>query len=108
MWGEANTERSGHPQLTVDQLISAGACEKSVARFRRNFGESVDVTPERTTQFSLFFNWECAASKLLTEAQEKIFLHLTGRAYKEYLKTKNLHKWQRLSAAAWALAYESV
>jgi len=68
----------------------------------------VEVTPEKAVRFALFFNWDCAAHKFLSDEQKDIYTRLVIIPWKEFRETGNLIKWQMAAAAAWAIAYESL
>ena len=52
--------------LTLAQLERAGACSEMVEDFRRRFGTSVAVTEAAAEAVAGVYDWDWAASKLLT------------------------------------------
>lgn len=86
-------------------LVTAGACDKAIARFRRTFGDSVVVTEDAALEVALFFDWDCAATKLLSPSQQEVYEDVIDVGLEENM---SLLAYQRLAATAWVRAYEAV
>jgi len=90
--------------LTLDELKESGACEKSVKRFRRIFGESVEVNDDTVGRVAPFFEWDCAATKLLNEDQEEVYERLVEPAFIVYERDGNYKNYLIAASKAWLAA----
>ena len=68
-------------ELTAKLLESKGACPNQVALFRERFGESVQVTEELCVAVDTEFNWDWAATNLLSARAQKAYSEATARAF---------------------------
>lgn len=90
--------------LTLEDLQKSGACEKSVKRFRRIFGESVDLNEDTIGSVAPFFDWDCAAKKLLTEEQDEAYEKLVLPAFIRYDRDGNFKNYLIAASRAWLAA----
>lgn len=97
--------------ITLNDLIEAGACEKSIRRFSRTFGQSLNISSLDEKQrniISLFFPWDCAANKLLSREQRIEYTKKTMYARYVFSITGDLVDYQRCCGIAWSDIYENI
>lgn len=70
--------------LTVDQLVQARVCSKTIIQFRELFGNSVEVTETRAAEHSRVFSWAYAALKLLNNSACKEYHEIAEAAEARY------------------------
>lgn len=90
--------------LTLEDMVKSGACEKSIKRFRRIFGESIEVNEDNVARVAPFFDWDCAATKLLTEDQAETYERMVLPAYMKYQRDKNFKNYLIAASRAWLAA----
>lgn len=90
--------------ITLEEVMDSGACEKSVKRFRRTFGEAVEVNEKNAERVAPFFDWDCAADKMLTENQSETYERLIMPAFREYRRDNNFKKYLIAASKAWLAA----
>lgn len=83
--------------ITVDQLVSANACEKQLKLFTDLFGKEVEVTEDLCVIHAMDFAWNWAASKLMPNKYD---------AYLDDIKAKQMEFGKR-SEAVWG-EYETL
>lgn len=93
--------------VTFEQMVEAGACDKSISRFKRLFGDEIEITPEVLRKVGPFFEWDCAATKLLSERQQEVYERLVEPAWMRYERDGNYRGYLRRAAMAWGAAYTS-
>ena len=85
-------------KLTVQQLKDAQACALQVRRFRKLFGESVNVTIKLAVEHAGEFDWDWASYAFLKPPARAAYYKAIDMAEAAYYKAL---------AAAWARAYNS-
>lgn len=90
--------------ITLKEMQDSGACEKSVKRFRRIFGESLELTDESIAKVAPFFDWDCAATKLLSEEQAETYERLVAPASIAFDHDDNFKKYLIAASKAWLAA----
>ena len=60
-------------KITYAQLRQLGACKDHLVEFERRFGASVEVTERVCVEHASVFDWDWAASKLLTSAAREAY-----------------------------------
>lgn len=93
--------------VSFDRMVESGACDKSVARFKRLFGEEIEITPNLMRRIGTFFDWDCAATKLLSEEQQIVYEKLVTPIAAKYDRDGNFRDYLRRAAMAWAAAYNA-
>ena len=79
--------------LTLSTLRNANACAGQVRKFKRRFGESVDVTEDLCASVATVFDWTWAVSRLLPPTAWAEYERATESARAEYARVRD---------AAWA------
>ena len=92
-------------KVTLEAMKQSAACEKSLRRFQRIFGEEQDPTIEVLDRVATFFDWDCAATKLLTKSQQERYERLVRPAHQKYRTDNNFRDYLRSAAQAWGIAY---
>jgi hypothetical protein len=90
--------------LTYHQLDRAGACHGQLSMFRHKFGSETEVTEELALSVAQTFNWDWAASHLLSEAGRAEYTSVKAAAWAEYYRVLDT-AWPdgiRVSREAWA------
>jgi hypothetical protein len=70
--------------ITYDQLKALGACREQLMKFRRVFGDSVDVTEELAAKYAQEFDFDWASSNLLRAAAKEEYSNAAKPALEEY------------------------
>lgn len=71
--------------LTLARLKKAGACSEQIDRFRRLFGEQVEVTEALCAELAHAFDWGWAAEHLLSPLAEEVYDAALDQAWEAYL-----------------------
>lgn len=92
------------PVITYDQLHKAGACRSQLALFKRKFGQQVEVRVETGVSVADQFDWQWAATNLLTATAWAEYDRVRLAAGAEYLRTTEAAwaEYNRALATAWA------
>ena len=95
--------------LKLSTLKANGACGSSLAAFKKNFGDSVEVTEALCIAHAKDFDWGWAALKLLKAPALAEYWRVKAPALAEYwrVKAQALAEYERVTAPAWA-EYERV
>jgi cell division septum initiation protein DivIVA len=95
--------------LTAEQLEAADACPDQVELFRGRFGESVRVTEAQAAKVSGLFDWDWAATRLLSAPARAEYKRVEAQARAEYerVTAPAWAEYERVKAPAWA-EYERV
>ena len=70
--------------LTIHQLIEARACTEQVRKFKRMFGDAVDITPELCVSVATEFDWDFASLHFLSREALAEYHRVTAPARAEY------------------------